>query len=201
MLRLPNALLPAIVMFLVSCTMGASSSYPASHFAFPNSNVVPIGRAKGSHTRLCGLLVVNWGAPDGDDQEEATLEALNRSGGDILINVRSDNRIFMVPYLFTLCMTKVQGTAARMEVGRQELEAYSSHGRGQARPASRTAHPPVSGCASDVDCKLGRVCRDARCVYPEARRAPSVDNPKHRRVAYDEDYDDEEDEGDEYDEE
>jgi hypothetical protein len=150
------------------CSFGAASISPTSHFAFPNSNVIPIGQASGSKTRLCGLLLIQWGSPDGDDQEAATQEALEKSGGDILINVRTDSQIFMIPYLFSLCITSVQGTAAKMEVGRQSLGAFTQDPHSGAPPPAApppAAQPVAGGCTSNNDCKGGRACVNGACAW------------------------------------
>ena len=168
---------------VLGCSFGASSQSPMSHFAFPNSNVVPLGSARGSASKLCGLLFVTWGSPDADDQEHATREALEASGGDLLINVRTDSKVFFVPMLISICTTKVRGTACKMEVGRQQLSAMNpgANPPPQAAPplAPAAAAPPTpaspqpppvaparGGCASDADCKTGRICKDRACVNP-----------------------------------
>ena len=169
--RLPLAAL-AVLVLSTGCSFGAASISPSSHFAFPNSNVIPIGSASGSKTRLCGILFVNWGSPDGDDQEAATQRALKKSGGDILINVRTDSQIFSIPMLFSLCITKVQGTAAKMEVGRQQLDAFTQPGDRGPPPAPPPAHVPAAappaggGCSTDADCKGGRACVNGACAWP-----------------------------------
>jgi hypothetical protein len=178
-----------LVGSLSGCMQGSASQSPMSHFAFPNSNVIPIGPAEGSKSKLCGILFVNWGAPDADDQDNATREALEQTSGDLLINVRTDSKIFSIPMLFSICSTKVRGTSCKMEVGRQELSAMNPGAnrpppprRPKPRPAENTddgaSEPPppppppappasrTSGCGSDNDCKGGRICREGSCVNP-----------------------------------
>lgn len=148
-----------VALSSVGCTLGSASQSPQSHFTFPNSNVIPLKEARGSSSKLCGLLGITPGAPDAEDQEAATREALDRSGGDLLINVRTDTRIFNA-FLFAICTTKVRGTAAKMEVGRQQLSPMSG-----AQPPP-VAPPRAGGCTSDQDCKAGRVCREGACTSP-----------------------------------
>jgi hypothetical protein len=164
-------LLATALLYLLctGCSFGAASISPSSHFAFPNSNVIPIGSASGKKTRLCGILFIQWGSPDGDDQEAATQRALKESGGDILINVRTDSQIFFIPYLFSLCITKVQGTAAKMEVGRQQLDAFTRPPDDRPPPPAApppAQPPPGGGCSSDADCKGGRACINGACAWP-----------------------------------
>jgi hypothetical protein len=172
------AKLPLFILSLAGCSFGSASISPMSHFAFPNSNVIPIGEAKGSHTRLCGLLIINWGSPDGDDQQIAIEEALEETGGDILINVRTDSQLFMIPYLFALCITSVRGTAAKMEIGRQQLDAFTTPGQPPpaAAPPPAVAPPPAiaappaprpvpGGCKTDAECKGDRICEAGVCKW------------------------------------
>jgi Cys-rich repeat protein len=153
----------AALVTLAGCTFGQSAQSPQSHFAFPNSNVVPLGAAHGSATKLCGLLFIVWGSPDADDQELATQRALETSSGDLLINVRTDSSLFAVPYLFAICKTSVRGTAARMEVGRQVLLPMNP---GAGPPPAPAPAPAAGGCTQDSDCKAGRVCRAGACTSP-----------------------------------
>lgn len=188
----PAVIAAIAVIGLSGCTVGNSAQSPQSHFAFPNSNVIPIGESQGSHSKLCGLLIFNFGSPSGADQDIATKEALEKAKGDILINVRTDSNTFFFPGLFTVCTTSVQGTAAKMEIGRQQLGPMSSGTPASGGfvpstpapsstfvPATPTATfvpstPPVSppptpmsGCTSDADCKAGRVCRSGACTSPQ----------------------------------
>jgi hypothetical protein len=117
--------LMALALILIgsnACTMGSGASLqPNSHFVYPNSNVKPIGHTQGKASKLCGILIFNFGAPDGNLIKEARDQALAKSGGDLLINYTTDASVFMLPPLFTICKATVAGTAAKMEVGKQEL--------------------------------------------------------------------------------
>jgi len=146
-----------IAIGLSGCVFASASQSPQSHFVFPNSNVIPLSESEGSTSKLCGLLIVQFAGPDADDQETATREALAKSNGDVLINVRTSTKMINFG-VATICTTTVQGTAAKMEVGRQVLT-------GAPAPAATPA-PTSGGCESDSDCKGNRVCRSGACVNP-----------------------------------
>jgi len=111
-----------LLTFVVSCSFGAASIIPQTHFAYPNSNVVPLGHAEGKASKLCGIFFITWGSPDGDLAMRAVQKALASKGGDLMIDARFDSKSFFIPYIVTICSVSVSGTAAKMEVGRQELK-------------------------------------------------------------------------------
>src|SRR3972149_4073290 len=118
-----RALVIVTSMALIGCVLPSTAvMVPSSKFVYPNSNVIPVGEVSGSKRKLCGLLFINWGAPDGDDQLRASENALEEmQGADLVIDMRVSSSIFVFPGLFSICSTSVQGTAAKMEVGRQIL--------------------------------------------------------------------------------
>lgn len=107
--------------FAVSgCTMMQSGSVVSNtNFAYPNSNVTPIGETSESSFSLCGFL----GFPITDPAEvlATTIDkAVHKRDGDLLINARVTNTAANIA-IFTFCNTTVAGTAAKMQVGQQEL--------------------------------------------------------------------------------
>ena len=166
-----------ILIITTGCSIGSSSAGSASHFVYPNSNVTPIGEAKGEVSKLCGILFVNFGSPTGADQQKAIDQALQTSGGDVLINLRTDSKVFLVPMLFSMCSVNVTGTAARMEVGKQALSATNRGTTPMPAPAmapapatapvvAPAAVPVAGGCTNDTQCKGSRVCSAGQCVSP-----------------------------------
>jgi len=110
--------------FIISgCTVG-SGAYPKpqSHFDFPNSNVIPLGKAHGEAS------TVSFFYPDianPDVEEEAILNALREKGGDLLIDYTYFYKVTMIPlpYLPIYSTTiQVDGTACKMEIGQQILK-------------------------------------------------------------------------------
>lgn len=113
--------LAVLVSCAAGCTAGSGFSLrPQSHFDYPNSNVVPLGRvqAEVSKTSLFFPQVL-----DADLQEEVIHKALKQKGGDILLDYVLKTEITMVPLVFLNFFTttyKVDGTAARMKIGKRE---------------------------------------------------------------------------------
>jgi hypothetical protein len=138
---------------------GSSQTVPSSAFVFPNSNVYPLERVTGQSTRMCGVLFFTFGVPGGEDIERAQQNALRFSKGDMIINMRSSSSMMMIPMIASFCNATVEGTAARMEVGRQDITAAPV-------PSVDVPASSAAGCRSDADCKGKRVCRAGQCAAP-----------------------------------
>jgi hypothetical protein len=111
-----------LALTLSACAFSQSTRVPASHFVFPNSNVVPTKfLTSGSSSTLCGFLIFQWNGFGYEEQEEAFNQAIKKGSGDILINAHLSTSMIMVPYLFSVCTTSVEGNPAKMTVGQQEL--------------------------------------------------------------------------------
>jgi hypothetical protein len=104
------------------CTIG-SGTWPVSHsnFAYPNSNIVPLGHVKGEASQfyLLHSIVV-----DPALHEKAVQEAIKQKGGDILVDyyVRYHVKQYLPMFLLTESTWIVEGTAAKMEIGKQTLQ-------------------------------------------------------------------------------
>lgn len=107
------------VVMLSACSTKMGATGEKSHFAFPNSNVVPLGKVAVEKSRW-GFIIPP--TIDADDIKEAINEALaQKPGADILINYKTDVKYTTVfPQLYHLTYT-LEGTAADMQVGEQEL--------------------------------------------------------------------------------
>lgn len=92
---------------------------PKSHFAYPNSNVIPLGKAIGEATvtRL-GMMPPMISA---ELKEEALLNAISQiPEADILVDYVMTSSATTVLFFQTLTI-HVEGTAAKMTVGEQKL--------------------------------------------------------------------------------
>ena len=104
------------------CTIKTGAFVPNSRFAYPNSNVEPLGRVTGSASRT-SIFTAN--IIDKEMLDEAYGNALKQKGGDFLINFKLTVETTMIPIpILTIFITelKVDGTAVKMTVGRQELK-------------------------------------------------------------------------------
>ena len=105
------------------CTVGSSAwLYPQSHFDYPNSNVIPLGATRGEATKTTVFIPAQV---DGYLKQEAIQNALQAKGGDILIDYVQTLKIVVVPIpifsIYTTTLT-VEGTAGKMEIGKQILK-------------------------------------------------------------------------------
>ena len=91
-----------------------------SHFSYTNSNITPLGHVKSTLTRWSFLSL----PVEGDDALTLVNEAIaQKPGADLMINYVLDTKITMLPlYIFKADMV-VEGTAAKMEIGEQELQS------------------------------------------------------------------------------
>ena len=113
-LRLPLAGTGCTVMHM---------SYPEaqSHFDYPNSNVTPMGHAKGTAT-TAGMMPA---MQEADLEEQAINQALASTGGDLLVDYHLTTDVKLIPLMFINFYTTtvtVEGTAAKMEIGKQVLK-------------------------------------------------------------------------------
>jgi hypothetical protein len=120
-----------LIVTLAACTVtpAGNARLNSSHFVYPNSNVAPLSPVTASTSKLCGILgIFNWDGYTPETTEEVYVQALKKSGGDLLINT-SESRstagylyTVIFPPLISVCTTEVRGTAAKMQVGMQELK-------------------------------------------------------------------------------
>jgi len=92
---------------------------PQSHFDFPNSNVIPLGRVVGESSRTAIFAIPD---EDSDLIEEAVMNALKqKAGANILINYMTFKQRTEILFISTLTL-RVEGTACKMEIGTQKLK-------------------------------------------------------------------------------
>jgi len=105
---------------LFGCTYKIGEFSPNSHFAFPNSNVKPLGFVAAEVSKT-GIFV----APPVDKEmiDELMDKALKQKGGDLLINYKTSTSVTFFP-IIPIYITKVRltGTACEMTIGRQYLK-------------------------------------------------------------------------------
>lgn len=105
------------------CTIGRRyETGHSSHFAFPNSNVQPLGPAKATVVTDQSI-----GVPSPIRSGDGDLKAFNAaigkvSGADLLIDWTMKNEVKQAgPLPFYWTVSSVEGTAAKMEIGRKKL--------------------------------------------------------------------------------
>nr|VFK53138.1 MAG: hypothetical protein BECKTUN1418F_GA0071002_101711 [Candidatus Kentron sp. TUN]VFK53976.1 MAG: hypothetical protein BECKTUN1418E_GA0071001_101911 [Candidatus Kentron sp. TUN]VFK56073.1 MAG: hypothetical protein BECKTUN1418D_GA0071000_10417 [Candidatus Kentron sp. TUN] len=107
------------LLLLSACTKSYVVGFdPQSHFEYPNSNIIPLGKVKGEASESFFLTPP---IPSSRLQKAAIDNALEKKvGSDILINFVETYDITSVPFITTLTY-RVEGTAAKMEIGSQKL--------------------------------------------------------------------------------
>jgi hypothetical protein len=116
--------------FVAGCT-GPSiwEPMPQSNFAYPNSNVTQLDHVKASVSRTYLLPFQNVNFMDATQKQEAYNAALQRSGGDLIIDGNYTVRSKIVPLFIVTSITvegTVEGTAAKMVVGSRNLNNRNS---------------------------------------------------------------------------
>ncbi len=110
----------ALIATLSGCSMTSGSYGINSHFAYPNSNIAPLGHVKASASKIGIIIPPDF---DGEDVILLTQEAIRQqSGADLLINYNLDTKVTSFPFISKMEIT-IEGTAAKMEAGTQELKA------------------------------------------------------------------------------
>ena len=108
---------------LSSCTTTAGSYTDKSHFVYPNSNVEPIGDTKATITKSSFVIPPSLNEKDVENVIDKAIS--NRSGADVLLDYKTNTSISNYgfgPLMYYKLEISVQGTAAEMTVGEQELD-------------------------------------------------------------------------------
>ncbi|MFZ9980860.1 MAG: hypothetical protein ACO3FI_02405 [Cyclobacteriaceae bacterium] len=114
-------LFAALIAFIASsCSFSVGSIVPSSHYVYPNSNVTPMGQTTATFSRMSILFPPKFTS---QDSESLFSQALSRyPGSDVVIDYKTDTKLTQFPVvpLWKLEIT-VTGTAAKMEVGKQDI--------------------------------------------------------------------------------
>ena len=117
-------LVPLVMgLFAAGCVTKAGDRLISTNFSYPNSNVTPLREVEASTpSKFSVFFPRTMSRNNVVELKDAALA--QAEGADILINVRTDTTVTMFPYPVPLFWTKstIKGTAARMEVGEQQLQ-------------------------------------------------------------------------------
>lgn len=111
----------ALSVTSMGCTYNAGSYGINSHFSYPNSNVTPMGQVKATLSKMSFFI-----SPSFEDGEiiQLTEEAIaQEAGADLLLNYSLDTEVTSFMIVTTVDLT-ISGTAAKMNVGSQELQDF-----------------------------------------------------------------------------
>ena len=111
-----------VVTLICSLTSGCMSKvggvHPNSHFAYPNSNIETLGHVSAEASRFS---IIIGTVVDKKFVQEVYNKALEQSGGDLIINYKFDTEVLMFFPVF-LTTLRLEGTAAKMTIGKKELK-------------------------------------------------------------------------------
>ena len=110
-----------LIVIMTGCTMKFGVTFPNDRFAYPNSNIEPLGKI---HAEVEKWSVVFPVVADKERYESLRGQAAKQKGGDMIVNGRFQTEVLMIPlYMINVFRTTVtlDGTAAKQTIGRQEL--------------------------------------------------------------------------------
>lgn len=108
-------------VLLSGCTIKMAVRRTSTKFVYPNSNVSPLGRVKAKSPQSFSIFVPKFF--DAKQIDELSAQALSQKGGDILVNPKIVVKTILVPIMlpFMFSSMEIEGTAAKMVIGKQEL--------------------------------------------------------------------------------
>lgn len=113
-----------LALFQIGCSSTHGSFEPTTHFAYPNSNVQPMGHISATVSEGKFLF------PPRLDKEKI-LKLMNdalaqKPGADGIVNYRLDTTYTNYPY-YIVQTVKLEGTAVKMQLGEKELLEKSKY--------------------------------------------------------------------------
>jgi len=113
----------ALVFYLFAmagCSVKGGQFRDETNFSFPNSNVTPLGSVKSTMSRWSFLTT-----PIGEADALLLLKDAigQKAGADLVINYTLDTKVTVFPLFIYKTDMVLEGTAAKMEVGEQDLRS------------------------------------------------------------------------------
>jgi hypothetical protein len=113
------ALVGVALLGVIGCSSTGGGFMTHTTHAYPNSNIKPMGPTSADWSRF---MVFMPASPNVDDLRKVYNDALAKvPGANIMIDFREDTTITIIPPLFYITKYRIEGEAAKMEVGKQEL--------------------------------------------------------------------------------
>lgn len=111
----------ALIAVMTGCTMKFGVAFPNDRFAYPNSNIEPLGKVHAEVSKWSAFTPV---IADKEMYESLRGQAAQQKGGDMIVNGKFQTEILMIPLMyinFFRTTVTLDGTAAKQTIGRQEL--------------------------------------------------------------------------------
>ncbi|WP_347989658.1 hypothetical protein [Methylomonas sp. AM2-LC] len=114
----------ALSLFQIGCSSTHGTFEPTTHFAYPNSNVQPLGHISAEVKEGMFLIPPKL-------TKEKVLKLMSdalaeQPGADTIINYRLDTTYTSYPFYYVQTV-KLEGTAAKMQVGEKSLLEKSKY--------------------------------------------------------------------------
>lgn len=114
------ALIIIVACALAGCTTKMGGFYDKSKFAYPNSNITPLGMTSAETTKFSFIIPPSWSKNDIDTLYAKALKKY--PDADLLINYKSDtSTTFPLLPIIVWSTVTIEGTAAKMVVGKKDL--------------------------------------------------------------------------------
>ena len=116
-------LIGLVALMLSGCTQTfVTQLAPQSHFAYPNSNVYPLGHVSGQFSKTSIGLMPDVSMSSSFEYEAIANALEQKPGADLLLNAMHfvDITTFPIPLISTVTY-RVEGSAAKMTTGHQTL--------------------------------------------------------------------------------
>ncbi len=109
-----------VLPMLVGCSYTLGHLVPASQFAYPNSNIKPLGPASAEIQKSGWLIQPRLKMAD---IKKCYNDAISKvSGANILINYKEDTTFTSYPFDIYTIKYSLRGEAAQMTIGQQEIK-------------------------------------------------------------------------------
>jgi hypothetical protein len=107
-----------LIAALSSCSIKTGLVVTNSHYVYPNSNVTPLGTTSAEVKKFSVVIPPGFKARDVDNLYNQALS--KHSGSDLIIDYSVDTKVTTF-FIFHFLKTSLVGTAAKMEVGKQDI--------------------------------------------------------------------------------
>ena len=107
-----------VICSLSSCAIKVGSVVPNSHYVYPNSNVTPLGHTTAVIKKTGFIVPPSFKAKEVDQLYNSALS--KHSVADLVIDYSVDTKVTTF-FIFHFLKTTLVGTAAKMEVGKQDI--------------------------------------------------------------------------------
>ncbi len=141
-------LLVGVSLFADGCVMPAGGgNVPNSHFAYPNSNIEPLGTGEGSAVEVVQFLgIIPAGGDAAGAMETAIQRAIETRGGDLLLDYNFGVSMIMLGVV-SLIKVNVSGTVAKMTIGLQTLHGSQAEAYPSASPTEEVSVQAPTVCS------------------------------------------------------